>query len=102
MGIEACMKVMPGVPMVAVFDTGFHQTMPPKAYLYGVDYKYYEKLKLRRYGFHGTSHRFVSLRMAEILGKDPSELKIVTWPSGQRFVHRGGRRRQGVSIPPWV
>ena len=78
MGIEACMKVMPGVPMVAVFDTGFHQTMPPKAYLYGVDYKYYEKLKLRRYGFHGTSHRFVSLRMAEILGKDPSELKIVT------------------------
>ena len=78
MGIEACMKVMPNVPMVAVFDTGFHQTMPPKAYLYGVDYKYYEKLKLRRYGFHGTSHRFVSLRMAEILGKDPSELKIVT------------------------
>ena len=78
MGIEACMKVMPGVPMVAVFDTGFHQTMPPKAYLYGVDYKYYEKLRLRRYGFHGTSHRFVSLRMAKILGKDPSELKIVT------------------------
>ena len=72
------MKVMPGVPMVAVFDTGFHQTMPPKAYLYGVDYKYYEKLRLRRYGFHGTSHRFVSLRMAKILGKDPSELKIVT------------------------
>ncbi|MBP3372180.1 MAG: acetate kinase [Clostridia bacterium] len=78
MGIEACMQAMPGVPQVAVFDTGFHQTMPPKAYIYGIDYKYYEEMKIRRYGFHGTSHRFVSLRMAELLGKDPSEVKIVT------------------------
>ena len=72
------MNAMPGVPQVAVFDTGFHQTMPPKAYIYGIDYKYYEEMKIRRYGFHGTSHRFVSLRMAELLGKDPSEVNIVT------------------------
>ncbi|MBE5783029.1 MAG: acetate kinase, partial [Clostridiales bacterium] len=58
MGIKACQEVMPNTPMVAVFDTAFHQTMPPKAYMYGVPYEYYEKLHVRRYGFHGTSHRY--------------------------------------------
>lgn len=76
-GIRSCQSVMPGVPMVAVFDTAFHQTMPGKAYLYGLPYEYYEKYKIRRYGFHGTSHDFVSKRAAEILGKDRSELKII-------------------------
>ena len=69
---------MPNVPMVGVFDTAFHQTMPPKAYLYALPYEYYEKDKVRRYGFHGTSHRYVSQRAAAMLGKDPSELKIIT------------------------
>ena len=77
-GIEACKKCMPNVPMVGVFDTAFHQTMPPKAYLYALPYEYYEKDKVRRYGFHGTSHRYVSQRAAARLGKDPSELKIIT------------------------
>ncbi|MBE5851581.1 MAG: acetate kinase [Lachnospiraceae bacterium] len=76
-GIRACMAVMPGVPMVGVFDTAFHQTMPSKAYLYGIPYEYYEKYKVRRYGFHGTSHDFVSKRVAEILGKDVKDLKII-------------------------
>lgn len=76
-GIQACKEVMPGTPMVAVFDTAFHQTMPPKAYMYGVPYEYYEKLHVRRYGFHGTSHRYVSRRAAEFLQKDPSELKMI-------------------------
>ena len=67
-GIEACEKVMPTTPMVAVFDTGFHQTMPPKAYLYALPMKYYRELKVRRYGFHGTSHRFVSGRCCQLLG----------------------------------
>ncbi len=77
-GIRACEKMMPGVPQVAVFDTGFHQTMPDYAYLYPLPYRYYEKYHIRRYGFHGTSHRYVSLRAAEMLGKKPEELKIVT------------------------
>ena len=78
MGIEACQKVMPGTPMVAVFDTAFHQTMPPKAFLYGVPYKYYENLHVRRYGFHGTSHRYVSKRAAEFLGKKAEDMRIIT------------------------
>ena len=77
-GIRACEKMMPGVPQVAVFDTGFHQTMPDYAYLYPIPYKYYEKYHIRRYGFHGTSHRYVTLRAAEMLGKKPEELKLVT------------------------
>lgn len=77
-GIEACEKVMPGVPQVAVFDTAFHQTMPKKAYLYGLPYEYYEKYKVRRYGFHGTSHKYVSARAAEMLGKPLSDLRIIT------------------------
>lgn len=76
-GIRSCEKIMPGVPMVAVFDTAFHQTMPKKAYLYGLPYEYYEKHKVRRYGFHGTSHDFVSGRAAEILGKDRKDLRII-------------------------
>jgi len=77
-GIEACRKVMGDIPMVAVFDTAFHQTMPEKAYMYAVPYEYYENDSVRRYGFHGTSHRYVSSRCAELLGKDISELKIVS------------------------
>ena len=77
-GIQACKKCMPNVPMVGVFVTAFHQTIPPKAYLYALPYEYYEKDKVRRYGFHGTSHRYVSQRAAAMLGKDPSELKIIT------------------------
>ena len=76
-GIRACEKVMPGVPMVAVFDTAFHQTMPQEAYLYGLPYSYYEKYGIRRYGFHGTSHSYVSKRAAQILGKDIKDLKLI-------------------------
>ena len=76
-GIDACKKLMPNVPMVAVFDTAFHQTMPPEAYMYGLPYSYYEKYKIRRYGFHGTSHSFVSKKLAEDLGKKPEDLKII-------------------------
>ena len=77
MGIEACEKVMKGTPQVAVFDTAFHQTMPPKAYMYGVPKMYEEKLHVRRYGFHGTSHRFVSRRVCEFLGISPKGKKII-------------------------
>ena len=77
LGIRACQKIMPGVPNVAVFDTAFHQTMPKEAYLYGIPYEYYEKYKIRRYGFHGTSHSYVSHRAAEILQKDYKELKLI-------------------------
>lgn len=76
-GINACEKLMPGVPQVAVFDTAFHQTMPKKSYLYGLPYEYYENYRVRRYGFHGTSHSFVSKRCAEVLGKDIKDLKII-------------------------
>lgn len=76
-GIRACQEIMPKVPMVAVFDTAFHQTMPKKAFLYGLPYEYYEKYKVRRYGFHGTSHSYVSKRAAEILGRDVSDMKII-------------------------
>ncbi|MBP5729299.1 MAG: acetate kinase, partial [Clostridia bacterium] len=77
MGIEACEKVMKGTPQVAVFDTAFHQTMPPKAYMYGVPKMYEEKLHVRRYGFHGTSHRYVSRRVCEFLGISPIGKKII-------------------------
>lgn len=76
-GIDACKELMPDVPMVGVFDTAFHQTMPKKAYLYGLPYEYYEKYKVRRYGFHGTSHSFVSKRTAEFLGMDLKNSKII-------------------------
>lgn len=76
-GIDACESLMPGTPMVAVFDTAFHQTMPEKAYTYGLPYEYYEKYKVRRYGFHGTSHSFVSKRVAEFLGKPYDATKTI-------------------------
>ncbi len=76
-GINACKELMPDVPMAGVFDTAFHQTMPAKAYLYGLPYEYYEKYKVRRYGFHGTSHSFVSKHAAEFLGLDINHSKII-------------------------
>jgi len=78
MGIDACKAILPGVPMVAVFDTAFHQTMPKKSYLYGLPHELYTKYGVRRYGFHGTSHKYVSQRAAEMLGKDIKNLKIIT------------------------
>ena len=82
-GIEACKKVMPGKPMVGVFDTAFHQTMPKERYIYPIPYEYYKKYGIRKYGFHGTSHQFVSNRAAEIIGKDIKDLKIVSCHLGQ-------------------
>lgn len=76
-GIRACQELMPNTPMAAVFDTAFHQTMPQEAYLYGLPYEYYEKYKVRRYGFHGTSHSFVSKKAAEMAGKPYEDLKII-------------------------
>lgn len=76
-GINACQKLMPGTPMVAVFDTAFHQTMPDKAYMYGLPYEYYEKYKVRRYGFHGTSHSFVSKRAAELAGRPYDQVRTI-------------------------
>ena len=76
-GIEACESLMPSTPQVVVFDTAFHQTMPEKAYMYGLPYEYYEKYKVRRYGFHGTSHSFVSKRVAEIVGKPYNATKTI-------------------------
>ncbi|WP_094546518.1 acetate/propionate family kinase [Petroclostridium xylanilyticum] len=77
-GIEACKEAMPGVPMVGVFDTAFHQTMPPEAYLYAIPYELYEKHKIRKYGFHGTSHKYVAERAAKLLKKPIEQLKIIT------------------------
>ena len=82
-GIRACQKLMPGKPMVAVFDTAFHQTMPEEAYIYNIPYEYYEKYRIRKYGFHGTSHRFVAQRTAELLGRPESEIKMVNCHLGQ-------------------
>ena len=81
-GIKACEEAMPGVPQVGVFDTAFHQTMPKKAYMYGLPYEMYEKHKIRKYGFHGTSHKYVSQRAAAMLGKDIKDLKIITFHLG--------------------
>ena len=78
MGIEACKELMPDTPMVAVFDTSFHQTMPAENYIYALPYEYYEKYGIRRYGFHGTSHRYVSLKVAQMLDKPVEELNIIT------------------------
>lgn len=77
-GIKACRNLMPNVPMVAVFDTAFHQTMPQEAFVYALPYEYYEKYGIRRYGFHGTSHKYVSSVAAEMMGKDIKDLKIIT------------------------
>ena len=78
MGIEACQEIMPDIPMVAAFDTSFHQTMPPQAFMYGLPYRYYEDQHIRRYGAHGTSHHYVSQRAAEFLGKDQKGLRMIT------------------------
>ena len=77
-GIQACEELMPGTPMVAVFDTAFHQTMEPKSYLYAIPYELYQEYKIRKYGFHGTSHKYVSERAATMLGKNIEDLKIIT------------------------
>ncbi len=77
-GIQACQRILPDTPQCGVFDTAFHAQMPPKSYLYGIPYELYKKYKIRRYGFHGTSHLYVSQKAAELLGKDISQLKIVT------------------------
>ena len=77
-GIEACRALMPDTPMVAVFDTAFHQTMPPESYIYAIPYEYYQKYKIRRYGFHGTSHKYVSQRAADMLNININDLKLIT------------------------
>ena len=82
-GINACIEKLPGKPNVAVFDTAFHQTMPEKAYMYAIPYEYYEKYKIRKYGAHGTSHKFVSNRVAEMIGKPIEDLKIISCHLGQ-------------------
>ena len=78
LGIKACQEIMPSVPQVAVFDTAFHQSMPKEAYLYAVPYEYYEKYKVRKFGFHGTSHKYVAGRAAAMLNKPIEDLKIIT------------------------
>ncbi len=78
LGIRACQELMPKTPMVGVFDTAFHQTMKPEIYLYAIPYELYEKYKIRKYGFHGTSHKYVSMRAAALLGKDYNDVKIIT------------------------
>lgn len=83
LGIEACKKIVPNMKMVAVFDTAFHQTITQEKYLYPIPYKYYEKYAIRKYGFHGTSHQYVSHRVSKIMGKDLKELKIVNCHLGQ-------------------
>lgn len=83
LGIEACQKVAPSIKMVAVFDTAFHQTIEKEKYIYPIPYKYYEKYKIRKYGFHGTSHQYVSSRVAELMGEDIKNLKIVSCHLGQ-------------------
>ena len=83
LGIEACLNVMPGKKNVAVFDTSFHQTMPEETYIYPIPYKYYEKYKIRKYGFHGVSHEYVANRVAEIVNKPIEKLKIINCHLGQ-------------------
>lgn len=78
MGIKACQRLLPNVKQVAVFDTAFHQTMPAESYIYALPYEYYEKYKIRRFGFHGTSHKYITNRAAEMLGKDVSEVNLIT------------------------
>lgn len=82
LGIEACEKIMPDVRQVAVFDTSFHQTIPRHACLYAIPYRFYEKYGIRRYGFHGTSHKYVALRAARIMGRPPEELRLITCHMG--------------------
>ncbi len=83
LGMEACRKIVPDMKMVAVFDTAFHQTIPEERYLYPIPYEYYEKYGIRKYGFHGTSHKYVAYRVAELMGKDVKDLKIINCHIGQ-------------------
>ena len=96
---------MPNTPMVAVFDTAFHQTMPPVAYTYALPYEYYEQDKVRRYGFHGTSHKYVAQRAAAMLGKPIEELKTHLLPPGQRLllaaIDGGKSVDTSMGSPPW-
>ena len=96
LGIEACQKVVPNKPMVAVFDTAFHQTISKEKYIYPIPYEYYEKYHVRKYGFHGTSHQYVANRVAEILGKDIKELKIVNCHLGQGASKK--KKKNGESV----
>lgn len=104
MGAEACKQLMPGKPMVAVFDTAFHQTMPPKAFMYGVPYEWYETHKVRRYGFHGTSHKYVSQRAVEFLGLNPNEHKIIVCHLGNgssiTAIENGKSRDTSMGMTP--
>jgi acetate kinase len=95
-GIVACEKIFPNVPQVAVFDTAFHQTMPKRAYIYGIPYEFYERYHIRKYGFHGTSHEYVSERAAVLLGKDVKQLKIVTCHLGNGASITAVRHGQSV------
>ena len=83
-GIRACQKLLPNAPMVAVFDTSFHQTMEPKAFIYNLPYKYYEDYRIRKYGFHGISHRYIAGRLSEIVGK--KDIKLINCHLGQRSI----------------
>ena len=98
-GIEDCELQLPGVPQVAVFDTAFHQTMDEEAYLYAIPYRYYKQFGIRRYGFHGTSHQYVSRRAADILGKPYESLKLSATSETVRPYLRS--RTADVWIPPW-
>lgn len=96
LGIAACQELMPDTPMVAVFDTAFHQTMPPESYIYAIPYEYYEKYKIRRYGFHGTSHKYVAERTADILGVNIKDLKIITCHLGNGASVTAIKRGQSI------
>jgi len=95
-GIRALQKVMPNIPQIGTFDTAFHQSMPPESYLYGIPYKYYEKYKIRRYGFHGSSHKFVSQTAADLLGKDYNNVKIITCHLGNGASLAAIKNGQGI------
>jgi acetate kinase len=100
-GIRIAMKQLPGVPHVAVFDTAFHQTLPPYAYLYGLPYELYKQEGIRRYGFHGTSHRYVSLKAAEVLKRPLGELEIVSCHLGIG-ASCAPSTTAARSTPPWA
>ena len=100
-GIRAAKKALPNVPMVAVFDTAFHQTMPAKAYIYQIPYRYYTSYKIRKYGFHGTSHRYVANRVAEIMEKNLDGLKIISCHLGQRCINLRNRFAVNLLIHQW-
>ena len=106
-GIRACQDVFGmTVPEVVVFDTAFHSTMPPKAYMYPIPYEYYEKYSIRRYGFHGTSHRYVSARCAEMMGNSDQELKVITCHLGNgssiTAVKDGAVVDTSMGLTPWM